>query len=331
MGRLPHVSVACFKMQNDASIRKRIWVTGGRGFIGSHLIRFLLTQEYLVSTIGHGAYTSDEAAQIGLEGWIDGSVSKSNFDQLASVSGVPDLIVHLAGGSSVGKSITQPNEDFERSVISTLQALDWIRQSRRSIGLVFVSSAAVYGTNHCSNIREEDHGIPFSPYGSHKLIAEELCRSYGRNYGISSCVIRPFSVFGPNLRKQLVFDLCGRLRKEQSFLSLDGTGSEQRDWIHISDLVRLIAMSFDWTSSAAEAFNAGNGIGVTTRELSEAVHEAWCGFSNVKFTNVIRPGDPHYLVANPEKILSKGFQSGVHWRDGIRNVVLYYRDQQLSR
>jgi len=316
-------------MHNEISSLKRIWVTGGRGFIGSHLIRFLRTQEYLVSTIGHGAYTSDEAAQIGLNSWIDGSVNKSNFDQLASVSGAPDLIVHLAGGSSVGKSITQPNEDFERTVISTLQALDWIRLSRRSIGFVFVSSAAVYGTSHSSNISEDDPSVPFSPYGSHKLIAEELCRSFGRNYGISSCVIRPFSVFGPNLRKQLIFDLCGRLSKEESVLTLDGTGAEQRDWIHISDLVRLIRMSFDWASCAAEAFNAGNGIGVTTRELSEAVHEAWCGFSNVKFTNIIRPGDPHYLVANPQKIFSRGFRSDVNWRDGISDVVLHYREQQF--
>ena len=91
--------------------------------------------------------------------------------------GPPDYIFHLAGGSSVGASIANPYEDFSRTVATTAELLEWMRLAAQNATLVSVSSAAVYGAGHTGPIREEHALLPFSPYGYHKLMMENLCQS----------------------------------------------------------------------------------------------------------------------------------------------------------
>src|SRR6202012_4896575 len=106
--------------------------------------------------------------------------------------------------------------------------------------LIVASSAAVYGAQHAGPIAEQDALVPMSPYGQHKLMMEQLCRSYAMTFGIRSTVVRLFSVYGASLRKQLLWDVCSRLHRGERSLMLGGTGREIRDWIHVRDVVRLL-------------------------------------------------------------------------------------------
>ncbi len=143
-------------------------------------------------------------------GWVNGSVDSDNLANIARTVGLPDAVIHLAGGSLVGPSIANPGEDFRRTVQAMQHLLEWLRLANPAARVVVASSAAVYGDGHMQPISETAAYAPTSPYGTHKAMAEMLCRSYGRQYGMQIALVRLFSVYGPGLRKQLIWDLGRR-------------------------------------------------------------------------------------------------------------------------
>jgi UDP-glucose 4-epimerase len=217
----------------------QIWITGTRGFIGRHLASWLSRQGHTVVGIGHGPWPPAEAQAWGVQRWLNGGIHASNLQQLLRDGQSPDYIFHLAGGSSVGASIANPYEDFTRTVATTAELLEWMRLEARDAKLVSVSSAAVYGAGHTGPIREEQARLPFSPYGYHKLMMENLCLSYAANYGLSVMVVRLFSVYGSWLKKQVLWDMCSSLASGTRQLVLGGTGEELRDWTDVRDVVRV--------------------------------------------------------------------------------------------
>jgi UDP-glucose 4-epimerase len=175
-------------------------ITGARGFIGRHLARALQQQSFKVCGMGHGAWTELERAAWGVDYWLNGDVSKRNLDIVQADMGKPEVVFHLAGGSSVGPSLAAPEEDFRRSVLSAAELLEWARLAAPEVRLVLASSAAVYGAGHSHAISETDALVPYSPYGTHKRIAEELFESYGKNFGLNVAMVRLFSVYGTELK-----------------------------------------------------------------------------------------------------------------------------------
>ena len=128
---------------------------------------------------------------------------------------------------------------------------------RHKLRLIVASSAAVYGADHGGPIAENAGLVPMSPYGQHKLMMEQLCRSYATTFGIRSTVARLFSVYGPRLRKQLLWDICSRLQQDGRTLDLGGTGAEVRDWTDVRDVARLLACIAEQPQQ--EAFRVING------------------------------------------------------------------------
>jgi UDP-glucose 4-epimerase len=100
------------------------WITGARGFIGRHLAKRLADAGDTVAGIGHGAWPAADAARWGVKNWIEGPVDAAGLERLAASGGAPDAIYHLAGGSSVGKSLAAPLEDFRRTADSTATLLE---------------------------------------------------------------------------------------------------------------------------------------------------------------------------------------------------------------
>src|SRR4051812_42692021 len=169
------------------------WVTGANGFIGRHLVRELASAGHAVHGVGHGALDQAQAQALGLQSWINGEVDAANLNALAALHGLPSQVFHLAGGSSVGLSIARPFEDFSRTVTSTARLLEWLRGFAPESQMVVASSAAVYGADHTGPIAESAALAPMSPYGHHKLMMEQLCRSYVQSFGLRCAVVRLFS------------------------------------------------------------------------------------------------------------------------------------------
>lgn len=305
-----------------------VWVTGAHGFIGRHVARAFADAGRTVAGIGHGAWPAVEAQKSGVSHWLNADIGSSNLSTLRRLSGLPDVVVHLAGGSSVSSAIAQPREDFHRTVSSTVELFEWLRQESPQTKVVAVSTAAVYGANNPGLIGEDAALNPYSPYGFHKMIMESICESYGASYGVRAIVARLFSVYGSGLKKQLLWDLCTKLLKDPNRTELGGTGRELRDWVAANDAARILSRMGPLATAEVPKVNVGTGVGTTVREVAQHLIDVWRerhDAETLSFSGQARPGDPFSLVASPQRLLQLGFTCNVPVHDGIARYVAWFK------
>jgi UDP-glucose 4-epimerase len=300
------------------------WITGAHGFIGKHLAKSLSLAGNKVSGIGYGSFLEQQKLIWGISDWISGDINFANLQLLQKQTGLPDVIYHLAGGSSVGLSLANPREDFIRTVCATAELLEWVRTNSPNTCLVIASSAAVYGGGYRSSISESDLVNPYSPYGYHKKIIEDLCRSYGSNFGVRVSIARLFSVYGSHLQKQLLWDLCTKLSSGLSKISLSGVGSELRDWTDVRDVVRALKLLSSMALDTVPVFNVGTGVPTSVHDVTQRLIEVWPTKSEIIFSGQSRAGDPFSLYSNSNLMNSIGFECEIPIELGIPNYVEWY-------
>jgi UDP-glucose 4-epimerase len=305
-----------------------VWITGANGFIARHLARELAGRGQTVDGIGYGAPQDAEKKKWGYRTCLNGEISASNLHALASSTSFPSMIYHLAGGSSVGASIAQPQEDFARTVTGTEQLLDWMRDNAPRCRLIAVSSAAVYGSHHAGPITETAELDPMSPYGQHKRMMEQLCQNYADTFFIRSIIVRLFSVYGVALRKQLLWDLCNRLQNGHRQLTLGGMGSEMRDWTNVRDVARLLAIlpTYDF-AQPCPVLNGGSGGGTSVADIANYLVDSWGGGSSVAFSGERRAGDPTSLISDSSKLAALGFEWTTKLDAGVNEYVQWFKSQ----
>ena len=302
-----------------------VWITGGHGFIGRHLARHLSNNGHDVYGIGHGVWPELDAWKWGVNGWVNGEIDAPNLESLQSISGEPEWLFHLAGGSTVGGSFANPFEDFSRTVITTARLLDWIRVHAGNCSTVAISSAAVYGSQYDDRIPVSARTSPYSPYGHNKLMMEQLCRSYTANFGMQIVIVRLFSVYGPWLQKQLLWDLCSRVSARPAAIRLGGTGDERRDWTDVRDVARLLELAATQCDVEGGLINGGSGVATSVRRIAEHTVKAWGEDIALEFSGEARAGDPFSLVSDPVQMDALGFRWKVDVTEGIRDYVNWFK------
>jgi UDP-glucose 4-epimerase len=263
--------------------------------------------------------------------WLNGDIQSNNLRLLQQAGGTPDVVYHLAGGSSVGVAIANPREDFFRTVATTAELLEWMRVDAPQAQLVAVSSAAVYGSGHDDPIAEDAPLTPFSPYGHHKRIMEELCRSYAASYGLRVSIARLFSVYGAELKKQLLWDMCVRLATGTRPVVLGGSGNELRDWTDVRDVVRALDLLSAQAGAEVVTINVGTGTGCSVQQIASSIVRHWplsAAVDALQFSGRSRSGDPFSLVANATRLNGLGFTWEVPIEDGLAAYVRWFQGQR---
>lgn len=296
-------------------------ITGAKGFIGSHVSTYFKKLGYETFGIGHGDLYVDECKKIGLDYWIKSEITLKTLCELNQEF---DSIIHCGGSGSVDFSVKNPYDDFKKTVDATLEVLEYMRLYNPNAKLIYPSSPAVCGEHDDSPIKESCKRKPLSPYGYHKKIAEDLCKSYSDKYNLNIKIIRLFSVYGETLKKQLLWDSCNKLSTSQNVIKFWGTGKETRDFIHIDDVLTLMSAILD-ESSHFLIVNGGSGI---RYEISQIVHKIDALLAQnkiIEFTNDLHIGNPIYYLADIDVALSLGWKPSISLDDGLKNYVLWFK------
>ena len=318
---------------------KQILVTGGAGFIGSHLCERLLEQGHYVWCIDNlDPYYSPEIKRRNLAHalqqdrfhFIDADFTRTDGQWQAALRGQSfDAIMHLAARAGVRPSIQQADAYYRTNVLGTLALLEFARQEKIP-RFVFASSSSVYGNNPQVPWREDDRsGNPISPYASSKLAAEELGRVYQHLYGLRFIALRLFTVFGPRQRPDLAIHKFYELIRDGKAIQLYGDGQTRRDYTFVSDIVDGFVAAMDYPGEES-VFNLGDSSPVTLIELIRSLESAMQTPAQLQF-GPMQEGDVDQTFADiqragqalgyaPKVSLNEGLAAFVEWKKQLANT-----------
>lgn len=306
---------------------RRFLVTGGAGFIGSHLTRFLLQHGRVRVLDDLSTGTLDNLREWrGEVEFIHGSVA--NPDTVREAVDGCAVVFHLAAQVSVPLSMELPTETFEVNVYGTQLLLEAARQGGCE-RFVFASSAAVYGESPRLPKRESMQPAPISPYGWSKHYGELLCRDYRRVFGVPTVSFRFFNVYGPrqNPRSQYAAVvprwITAALTDRKPIIF--GDGKQVRDFIYIDDLIQGIWLGATHPNAVGKIFNLASGARYTLLELLHAIEQA-VGYPLQPEHQPPRAGDIRRSYADISLIQQAlGYQPRYTLQEGIRCTVESYR------
>ncbi|MCR4276438.1 MAG: NAD-dependent epimerase/dehydratase family protein [Candidatus Parcubacteria bacterium] len=292
--------------------KKRAVVTGGAGFIGSHLVGALLEKGYAVSVVDSLVAGKRELVPAAATLHV---VDVRDAEALVPLLRGADVVFHLAALPRVEYSIQHPAETHGVNVTGTVNVLAAVRNGTR---VVLASSAAVYGDMDASLLSEDLPATPVSPYGLHKYVSEQYLALANRLYGIQTVSLRFFNVYGPGLDPEgpyaLVVGKFLKLRKERKPLTIIGDGEQTRDFIHVRDIVAaLIAAGESPEVGNGEVINIGTGRGTSVNELADAF-----GGEREYVPPRIEPRTSCALVTRAKDLLD--FTASVSLVDGITEL-----------
>ncbi|MBE0467163.1 MAG: GDP-mannose 4,6-dehydratase [Candidatus Desulforudis sp.] len=305
---------------------RRIVVTGGAGFIGSHLVDRLLAG-------GHQVLCVDDFNDFYNPGvkWANIDPHRDNPRFLLAPADIrdretirpfiisyhPDIIVHLAARAGVRPSLTDPFLYHEVNTTGTLHLLD-AAVAARVKKFVFGSSSSVYGINEKVPFSEEDPLLtPISPYAATKLAGEALCHSFAHLHRMPTVTLRFFTVYGPRQRPDLAIHKFARLILGGRPVPVFGDGTTRRDYTYIDDIIAGTLAAIDYESDPYEVFNLGNSRTVELRELIRLLEEV-LGENALVDLQPLQPGDVPRTWADikkAERLL--GFRPATPIREGL--------------
>jgi UDP-glucose 4-epimerase len=293
----------------------RVLVTGGAGYIGSHMVKLLVESGAQVTVVDD--LSTGHADAVRGRDFVRGDVADATFTKNLLQQKQIEAVVHFAACSLVGESVADPLKYYRRNVGGTAGLVEAMRQAKVT-RLVFSSTAAVYGDPMRTPIDEAHPTQPVNPYGSSKLAIERMLAECSTAYGIGAVVLRYFNAAGADPSGELgerhdpethliplVLQAASGRRPSISVFGNDWPtrdGTCVRDYIHVSDLCVAHQLALDWLAAGGryECFNLGNGEGATVLEVIEAARRV-TGRTIKMVQAQRRAGDPPSLVADASK------------------------------
>lgn len=301
---------------------KKILITGGAGFLGSHLAEELVAQDAHVTVVDNFATgVADSLAPIADRiRLIQGDVLSMNWMELLERQDV-DFFFHLVGNAYVPASVENPAMDFALNLRLAFDILESLRKISWPGRFVFPSSAAVYGNPEKLPICENDRTVPISPYGVSKLAVERYMSVYHGLYGLNTVSLRLFSIYGPRQRKLAVYDLITKIMANPRDVRVFGNGGQVRDFLFVKDAVRAM-MAVAWSGKfTGEVYNTASGIECTIFDLIQQISRVLKVNPQVTFSGSVRPGEPEKWSVDVSRLTGLGFSPSYSLQAGLEETV----------
>jgi UDP-glucose 4-epimerase len=305
---------------HDGGITDTYLVTGGAGFIGSHIVDELLSRGHAVKILDNFstgrrqnvAHLRDDVEL------VEGDVR--SYERANTAVKDVDVVIHLAALPSVPRSVQDPLTTTEVNVTGTLNVLLAARD-RQVRRVIVASSSSVYGANEFLPKHEELIPHPISPYGVSKLAAEQYAMAFSAVYGLETVALRYFNVFGPrqdpNSQYSGVVALFLRLAREGQQPIVCGDGSQTRDFTYVSNVVDATLLAATAPKASGSVLNIGCGASHSVLDLLDAIEKA----SGKRMTPVFAPprtGDVKHSFANIDRAKARlGWTPAVQFDTGI--------------
>jgi len=314
----------------------RVLVTGGAGFIGSHLVDRLVSEGYAVRVVDNLSsgrlenlrrHVESKSVELVLGDLKDPEVA------LRVVEGV-EAVFHFAANPEVRVSAINPEVHFRENVVATFNLLEAMRK-RGVKELVFASSSSVYGEPEEIPVGEDAPIRPVSVYGASKAACESLIHAYSKLYGIKAVILRYANVVGSRLRHGVVWDFVVKLRSSPRELEILGDGKQTRSYIYVDDAIEATMIAWRRTGTQLEVYNVGSEDWITVDEVADVVIDA-LGFINVKrvykpmLHGVGWPGDVKRIALKIDKLKRLGFSPKLNSRESVKISAIHLL-QEISK
>jgi UDP-glucuronate 4-epimerase len=311
-------------------------ITGGAGFIGSHLADQLLAEDWDVTVVDNYDPFYERAAKERNIARHSGNkrhrVLELDIRDLRGLrrdlTGSYQVMIHLAAKAGVRPSIEDPLAYEDVNIRGTHNLLEFAKE-RGIRQFVFASSSSVYGMNPLTPWSEDDlHLRPISPYASTKLSCELLGHVYSHLYGIRFLALRFFTVYGPRQRPDLAIHKFARLMMNGEPIPVFGDGSMARDYTFYADIVQGIRAAMEYNASAYEIFNLGNNRTITLMELIRGLESVLSVRARIQFKSE-QPGDVLRTWASIKKAEALlGYSPQVNFIEGLEQFAEWLRTEQ---
>lgn len=299
----------------------RVLVTGGAGFIGSHLVDRLVAEGLEVAVLDNLSTGKLENLRQNLENkslhFIRGDILDGQTVEEA-LKGV-EAVFHLAAITSVPYSVKHPGTTRQVNVEGTRRLLETcLREGVERF--IYVSSCAVYGEPQYLPVDEKHPLRPISPYAETKLEAERLCSEFEEKYGLKTTVLRPFNVYGSRMRggeySGVIANFIERLRLGDPPI-IYGDGTQTRDFVHVEDVVNALVLALTSTKALGRTFNIATGVPTSIKRLAQVIIEL-SGTKVEPQYREAREGDIKQSYADiSEAKASLGYEPKIPLKDGL--------------
>ena len=282
-------------------MKNKILITGARGFIGDFLVNLLDLKRFKLNKFLNSS-----------------TLNLCNWD-LVSKTPKSDLIIHLAAKNFVPDSFLNPLDFYNNNISSTLNILE---KARKDNSRVIFFSTYVYGIPEYLPVDEKHQSNPLNPYTQSKLICEQLCMAYNRDFGIPITIFRPFNVYGPGQNPS--FFIPSIIKQiNNDFIYLDDS-RPKRDFIYIDDVISAIYKCIinENLSDTFNIYNLGTGISTSVKDVAELILEISQSKSKLIFSNKVRKGEVLETKADIKKIkkeLKWNYKTSL--RKGIEKII----------
>jgi UDP-glucose 4-epimerase len=308
---------------------ERVLVTGGAGFIGSHLVDELVdcgTQKVIVLDNLSSGHIENIRRCRSVQ-FVQGDIS--NIVLVERLVKKVDTVFHLAEyipetkkygpGHVIKYSSENPLGDFDVNTRGTLIVLNAARRYKRK--LIFASTAAVYGNAGLKTISEDCKPEPLSPYGAAKLSAEIYVNLFFRQYNVPTVVVRFFNVYGPRQRKYVMYDLLSKILSRPRSLEVLGSGKRERDFIFVQDAVNALLLLATRPEAQGDVFNVGTGKATLISKIAELLLQILDIDLKIRYSGSSWTGDLDSIVADTRRINSLGFRPKFSLEEGLERLV----------